>query len=227
MAKQSPRSWVAVLFVLALGSTLPSVDPAATEESTNGEARTFLAALGERAIEVARDKTSTREAQESRMRALLRDGFDLKVLARVVLGKHWRKLDRGQREDFVELFEDAMVNQTLTIFGRYTGETFDITGVGADRTNPRLFKVSMNVMRSNGALLAKVYWRIRKDGEDFRVVDIVVEGVSMALTLRQEYGAVIARSQGKVDGLIKALRKATACEAVLDAAGARCRSDAP
>ncbi len=210
MASKSSNSWLAVFLVLALGSALPSVAPAAAEESANREARTFLAALGERAIEVARDKTSTREDQESRMRALLREGFDLKVLARVVLGKHWRRLERGQRADFVELFEDAMVRQTLTIFSRYTGETFDITGAGADRTNPKLIKVSMDVKRSNGALLAKVYWRIRKVGENFKVVDIVVEGVSMALTLRQEYGAVIEKSQSKVDGLLEALRRTEA-----------------
>ncbi len=227
MATKSSNSWLAVFLVLILGSTLPSVEPAAAEKYTNREARTFLAALGERAIEVARDKTSTRKDQESQMRALLREGFDLKVLARLVLGKHWRNLEMGQREDFVELFEDAMVHQTLTMFSRYTGETFDITGAGADRTNPRLIKVSMDVKRSNGALLAKVHWRIRKDRENFRVVDIVVEGVSMALTLRQEYGAVIERSKGKIDGLIKALRRADACESIRDEAETRCKSDAP
>ncbi len=210
MASKSLSSWLAVFVVLALGSALTSVEPAAADESTNREARTFLAALGERAIDVARDKASTREDQEARMRALLREGFDLKVLARVVLGKHWRRLEKGQREDFIELFEEAMVRQTLTIFSRYKGETFDITGAGADRTNPKLIKVSMDVKRSNGALLAKVYWRIRKDGENFKVVDIVVEGVSMALTLRQEYGAVIEKSQSKVDGLLEALRRTEA-----------------
>ena len=215
------------MLVLAMGCTLSTAGLATTEQSAAGKARTFLAELGKRAIEVARDKAATRKDRELRMRVLLREGFDLKVLARVVLGKHWRKLERGQREDFVELFEDAMVHQTLTIFSRYRGETFDITGSGADRTNPRLIKVSMEVKRANGALLAKVYWRIRNDREDFKVVDIVVEGVSMALTLRQEYGAVINRSQGKVDDLLEAMRKSDACEAVLDEAGARCRSNGP
>ena len=102
-----------------------------------------------------------------------------------------------------------MVQQTLTIFGRYTGQTFDIVKVGADRTNPRLIAILTNVARSNGAL-AKVNWRIRKDGEDYKIVDIVAEGVSMALTLRQEYSAVIERSGGKVEGLIKELRKSSA-----------------
>ncbi len=209
MALKSSTPWVVVLFVLALSSTLPSAKLAAAEEPTQVKARTFLASLGERAIHVAQDKSTTREDQEARMRALLLEGFDLKVLARLVLGKHWRKLDKDRRKEFVDVFEDAMVQQTLTIFGRYKDETFDIKTVAADRTNPKLIAVSVDLLRSNGALLAKVNYRIRKDGNDFKVIDIVAEGVSMALTLRQEYSAVIERSNGKVDGLIEKLRKAT------------------
>ncbi len=209
MIKNSIVSWTLVLFVLALGVALPQTELAANDEPANGKARSFLASLSERAIHVAQDKAAPRDDREARIRAILREGFDLKVLARLVLGKHWRKLDKAQRSEFVGVFEDAMVQQTLTIFGRYTGQTFDIVKVGADRTNPRLIAILTNVARSNGAL-AKVNWRIRKDGEGYKIVDIVAEGVSMALTLRQEYSAVIERSGGKVEGLIKELRKSSA-----------------
>ncbi len=209
MIGKSIVPWTSVLFVLALAVALPPSELAANDEPANGKARNFLASLSERAIHVAQDKAAPRDDRETRIRAILREGFDLKVLARLVLGKHWRKLDKAQRKEFVGVFEDAMVQQTLTIFGRYTGQTFDIVKVGADRTNPRLIAILTNVARSNGAL-AKVNWRIRKDGEDYKIVDIVAEGVSMALTLRQEYSAVIERSGGKVEGLIKELRKSSA-----------------
>lgn len=204
---KAPALWIGFLFLLALGSAPPYAALAAAGEPTDVKARTFLASLGERAIEVAQDKSSSREDQEARMRALLIEGFDLKVLARLVLGKHWRKLDREQRREFVDVFEDAMVQQTLTIFGRYTGESFDIKAVSKDRTNPKLIAVSVDLLKSNGTLLAKVNYRVRRDGDGFKVVDIVAEGVSMALTLRQEYAAVIERSNGNVNGLIEKLRK--------------------
>lgn len=207
--RKSIAPWTLVLFTLTLVTALPPAGLAANEEPANGKARTFLASLSERAIHVARDTAAPRDDRETRIRAILREGFDLKVLARLVLGKHWRKIDKSQRQEFVDVFEDAMVQQTLTIFGRYTGQTFDIVKVGPDRTNPRLIAILTNVARSNGAL-AKVQWRIREDGEDYKIVDIVAEGVSMALTLRQEYSAVIERSGGTVDDLIKVLRKSSA-----------------
>ncbi|MDJ0943192.1 MAG: ABC transporter substrate-binding protein [Kiloniellales bacterium] len=209
MVRKSSAPWTIVLFALTLAAAPLPATQAASEEPANGKARTFLASLGERAIHVARDKTAPQDDRETRIRALLREGFDLNVLARVVLGKHWRKMDKGQRKEFVGVFEDAMVQQSLTIFGRYTGETFDITKVAPDRTNPKLIAITTNVKRSNGAI-ADVKWRIRKAGEGYKIVDIVAEGISMALTLRQEYSAVIERSGGTVEGLIKELKRSSA-----------------
>ena len=195
---------VAFFFVLALGSTLPWAELAASERPENVNARTLLASLGERAIHAARDKTSIKKLDEARRRALLHEGFDLKALARAVVGEHWQKLDEGQRDDFVELFEDAIIQQTLIAFSRHQGEGFDTTGVGADSTHTKPIEISMDVMRSNGAVLAKVNWRVRLGREDFTVVDIVVEGDS--ITLRQESGGTIESSQGKADDLSEAQR---------------------
>ncbi len=197
----SSTARVVVFFVVA--GMLPCAELGASGRPENVNARTLMASLGERAIPAAPDTTSIRKIHEARMRAPLHEGFDLKDLARAVLGEHWQKLDKGQREDFVELFEDAIVQQTLTAFSRYRGEG-GITGVGADSTHTKPIEIAMDVMRSNGALLAKVNWRILLGRENFTVIDIVVEGDS--LTLRQESGATIESSQGKVDDLSEALR---------------------
>ena len=209
MTTKSLTPWGVVLLLLALGLALPPAAIAADEEPTSGKARTFLASLGERAIHVAQDKAAPKADRETRIRALLREGFDLDIISRLVLGKHWRTMSDSQRDEFVGVFENAMVQQSLTIFGGYTNESFDITSVGPDPTNPKLIAITTNIKRSNGAT-AKVDWRLRKRGQDYKIIDIVAEGVSMALTLRQEYGAVIERSGGKVDGLIEELRKTAA-----------------
>ena len=209
MTTKSLTPWGVVLLLLALGLALPPAALAADEEPMSGKARTFLASLGERAIHVAQDKAAPKADRETRIRALLREGFDLDIISRLVLGKHWRKMSDSQRDEFVGVFENAMVQQSLTIFGGYTNESFDITSVGPDPTNPKLIAITTNIKRSNGAT-AKVDWRLRKRGQDYKIIDIVAEGVSMALTLRQEYGAVIERSGGKVDGLIEELRKTAA-----------------
>lgn len=196
------KPWAVLLFALLFGLALPSAELAADET----EAKTFLVSLGERAIDVAKDSSASAEDKESRIRALLKEGFDVPIIARLVLGKHWRGMDDAQRKEFLSVFEDVMVQQSLVIFGKYSGETLDVTGAGPDRSNPKLLAITTNIKRPNGAV-AKVNWRLRKRGEDFKIVDIVAEGISMALTLKQEYSTVIEKSGGKVDDLIAQLRK--------------------
>lgn len=204
MRTKTSGPWTAVLFILAIGVAL--LPTAGLAEEDSGKAETFLVSLGERAIVVAKDSEATVEDRETRIRALLREGFDVPVIARLVLGKHWRKIDDTQRSEFVSVFEDVMVQQSLLIFGKYAGETFDVKKVGPDRANPKLLAVSTQINRPNGAV-AKVDWRLRKRGKDYKIIDIVAEGISMALTLRQEYDSVIQQNGGKVEHLIEKLRK--------------------
>jgi phospholipid transport system substrate-binding protein len=68
--------------------------------------------------------------------------------------------------------------------------------------------VSSQVLRTDGAPPAKVDWRVRKDNAGgFKIVDIDVEGVSMLLTQREEFGSVIQRSGGDIAGLNKTLEQ--------------------
>ena len=61
----------------------------------------------------------------------------------------------------------------------------------------------------NGADAVRADWRLTNRSGDYRILDLSVEGVSMALMLRQEFASVI-RTKGGLDGLIAALRERTA-----------------
>jgi phospholipid transport system substrate-binding protein len=53
-----------------------------------------------------------------------------------------------------------------------------------------------------------VNWRVRSKTEP-KIIDVIVEGVSMAITQRDEFSAIINQNGGKIDGLLTALRKKT------------------
>ena len=53
---------------------------------------------------------------------------------------------------------------------------------------------------------AKVKWRVRQEGKSFKIVDIVIENVSLAITARNEYSGFIKNNPGGVDALIKDLQ---------------------
>jgi phospholipid transport system substrate-binding protein len=65
--------------------------------------------------------------------------------------------------------------------------------------------VASQIVQPDGAPPVRVDWIVRKDGGGFRIADVSVEGVSMVLTQKQEFAAVIERSGG---GGVTALNKA-------------------
>ncbi len=60
-----------------------------------------------------------------------------------------------------------------------------------------------------------VGWLVEHKNGQFRVLDVVAEGVSMALTLRSEYASVIKRSGGRVEGLVAQLHEHIEAERLL------------
>ncbi|MFQ6016672.1 MAG: ABC transporter substrate-binding protein, partial [Kiloniellaceae bacterium] len=105
------------------------------------------------------------------------------------------------------LFEALIVGTYARRLASYAGETLKVEGVL--RQNEKMAAVSSRVIRPKGQPIP-IYWRLRRGKDDWRIVDVVVEGVSMALTQRAEFNAVIKRNGGRIEGLLEKLRETTA-----------------
>ena len=68
--------------------------------------------------------------------------------------------------------------------------------------------VASRILRPTGEPI-KIDWRLLRRGESWRIVDVVVEGMSMVLSQRSEYAAVIKGDGGKIEGLLVKLREKT------------------
>ncbi|MBP2293386.1 MlaC/ttg2D family ABC transporter substrate-binding protein [Azospirillum rugosum] len=173
-------------------------------QSGEAEARTFIQNLGDEAIRTFSDKTLPRQQAIQRFQALLHRGFDVPYIGRWVLGRFWNQATEQQQAEYQRLFERLIINTYAGRFLEYSGETFKVTGArsesGADST------VATQIVRPNGPPI-NLEWRVRhRDGHP-KIIDVVVEGVSMGVTQRQEFASVIQQNGGKVDGLIQALRQ--------------------
>jgi phospholipid transport system substrate-binding protein len=104
------------------------------------------------------------------------------------------------------LFGEFVVQAYSFRFKDLSGEAFR---VGKSRElNARDTLVFSRFVRVNGEPV-RVNWRVRRNGEKYRVVDVVVEGMSMLITQRDEFAAVINSAGGKIEGLLAALRRKT------------------
>ena len=157
------------------------------------------------AINVIVDKNSTEDVREQKFRSLLQTGFDIPRISRFVLGRYWNVANDDQRKEFSQLFEDWIVRTYSARFREYSGEKIQVVGTRSE--GPTTTVVVSQFVSPNGAPPARVEWVVRKMGnDDYAIVDVSVEGVSMALTQRDEIAAVADRNGGTVDGLNHAMQ---------------------
>jgi phospholipid transport system substrate-binding protein len=165
-------------------------------------ARAFIADLGQRAVDVLGNPSLGRDEERRQLYALLEQGFDLEMLARLAAGRSWREMSPAQQETFRKVFNTYILDTYSQRLASYSGEQLRI-----DRAQA----VSDTDVMVQATVLSQQYppwrmdWRVRVRGGGFKVVDVLIEGVSMVVTQRNEFNAVV-QAQG-VDGLTEMLRE--------------------
>jgi phospholipid transport system substrate-binding protein len=166
----------------------------------------FVTNLGEKTLDII-NKRPPKSERDQRFRAVLREGFDMQSLSRFVLGPHWRSATDAQKQEFMSLFENWIVSAYGERFSNYSGEQFKVVGQRPESEAVTL--VTSQILRPAGGPPIKVDWRVAKVGGDLKISDVVVEGISLMVTQRQEFASVIQRNGGQLEALLKILREKT------------------
>ena len=167
----------------------------------------FLDSLKSRAIEQMTDESLPMSQRTELFRVLFTENFDVPVIGRFVLGRYWRRADAQARKDFLDVFEEIMVQRFAPQFADYAETKFQVGRV-RQLSEKGQYVVRSRIVPTQGEPF-EVDWRVRERDGRFMILDVVGQGVSMALTLRSEYATVIKNSGGRVEGLIAQLRERT------------------
>ncbi len=192
------------LFLFIVVVTALSPRPAGADEFSRG-AEMFISGLADKAIAALGEKDTPPAEKEKRFRSLLNENFAVKAIARWVLGRHWRKATEAQRNEYLALFEDLLVVTYTDRFSRYSGETLEILRtLGNDGEDAVVYS---QIVKPTGEEPLKVAWRVRAGAGRYRVVDVIVAGISMGQTQRSEFSSVIRQNGGDMEGLLAEIRK--------------------
>ncbi|WP_119677813.1 MlaC/ttg2D family ABC transporter substrate-binding protein [Indioceanicola profundi] len=164
----------------------------------------FVQGLGDRVISTLADRSVGEAERKQVFRDLLTENFDVQTIGRFVLGPHWRNATPEQQSEYMDLFQRMIVEVYAQRFSEYSGEQFKVTG--AQPAGSRDAVVTSQVLRPNGPPV-NVAWRVRGRDDSFKIVDVIVENVSMSQTQRSEFSSVIDNNGGRFDALLNALRQ--------------------
>jgi phospholipid transport system substrate-binding protein len=201
MARRQAGATLAACAALAILSLLV---PARSAQATDPQAAAaFVQSVSSQAIQILR-QTGDRAALESAFQRLMEENVDMPRVARFTLAKYWRQASPQQQQEYERLFKTYMVHIYSSRLSQYSGETVKVTGATPQNDNQVL--VHSQITRPAGQPPVSVDWRVRQDAQGNKLVDIVVEGISMAITQRSEFASIIDNNGGNVDALLDKMR---------------------
>ena len=131
---------------------------------------------------------------------------DFEESTRLAVGRGWAQATPEQKKKLVQEFRNMLVRTYSNAIGAYEGQTMKVQPV---RMKPGDTEVTVhNQFIRPGGKPVLVDYSMRKTDAGWKIYDIVVEGVSLVLTYRSEFDAVV--KQEGVDGLIKRLSQKNA-----------------
>ena len=191
--KQLASAMLALLLVGTAQLSVAAGDPTAVVRDT---AERVLSSL-----RTDRARYQDDQALFQLVREVVFPRIDQERTAQWVLGANWRTATPAQREQFINEFSDLLLRTYGTALRQYDSEKLNYlptqAAAGADRVTVRT-----EIIRPDGPKVSVDYLLTNRSGE-WKVYDIIIENVSMVVTYRSEYAAIIKRDG--MDGLLKQL----------------------
>lgn len=199
------RTFAAFVLVVALTVSVPAAHAGShTDASVN-----YINDLSNQAITTLSDKSISTEQRREEFRKLFRDGFAVNGIARFVAGRYWRSASEDERTEYLQLFEDVIVNTWADRFSQYSGQKFEVRGA-TDATpdkSPENVALVESLFFTDPTTPVRLEWRVASKGDLFKIVDVKLEGISMATTQRDEFNSVVSKNGRTLAALIEELRR--------------------
>jgi phospholipid transport system substrate-binding protein len=121
----------------------------------------------------------------------LNEIMDFQLAAYLSLGKHWKKISKTQKKEFVETFQQYINNYIVEKIDLYTNQKIDI----GDSKIVKKGRAELEIGILSGGDTLQVNFKLRKNKKkEWRVYDVDIEGVSLITTFRSQFSGVLKNS---------------------------------
>ena len=178
--------------------------------SFDAEATRFVGSLGARTAVLVDNEDAISEAERARkLFGFVDNVVDIPAIAKFTMGRYWRRASQQQRAEFKKLFRGYVAYSVADRIKALAGASIKVqkvVPVKASKAKDVLVICRIDIGR--GRSLA-VVWRVRKTEAGPRLVDVIVDGISMAVVQREEFASVIRAQDGNIGSFLTALREKT------------------
>jgi phospholipid transport system substrate-binding protein len=194
------------LFAIAISVLILSTNVNAV--SYNSDPKIFITELVGDAIKILSDKKITKEEKSQQIEKIAIENVDINALGMYTLGDIRKTLDVETLNTYKKLFEKYFLKSLTSRLKDYSENKFEV--IVAEQKSSSYTIVKSKILKNSGQPEIKIDWRVfTKDPSKPLIRDLVVEGLSLARTQKEEFASILNSNNNDINFLFKKLRDFT------------------
>ena len=194
MININKRFLLSLVFCLCITSLSKAIEPDVFVQSTVNRASQTLS------------KDISKKEKMSELQNLARETVDIKGIGFYTLGKFRKEISDEQKNKYSKLFESYFLKSFSSRLSEYSNPKINV--ISKDKKNEKYTIVSSILVATKDRPEVKIDWRIyTKDPEKPLIRDLIIEGLSLARTQKEEFASIIKSNDNNIEALFESLKK--------------------
>ena len=196
MLKEKIKLFIICIFLIIISKNSFSIEP-----------NIFVQSTVNRASQILSDDISKIEKIE-KLKVIAKDTVDIKGIGFYTLGKYRKELTDVQKDQYNELFNAYFLKSFSSRLAEYTNPKIDVQS--QEKLSDAYTIVSSILVATSERPEVKIQWRVyTKNPEKPLIRDLIIEGLSLARTQKEEFASILNSNNGDINVLFKTLEEFT------------------
>ena len=192
MSKKNFKLFITIIFLLSFFQNSFSLEPNIFVQSTVNRASQILSA------------DLTKEEKMEKLKLVAKDTVDIRGVGFYSLGKYRKGLDDNQKKEYSILFEKYFLKSFSSRLSEYSNPKINVNS--QEKINENYTIVSSILVATEKRPEVKIDWRIYTKNPDKPLIrDLIIEGLSLARTQKEEFGSILKSNDGNINALFTSL----------------------
>ena len=183
-----------LIFFFTISSISLSIEPDIFVQSTVNRASKLLG------------ENISKDEKIQKLKLIAKETVDIKGIGFYTLGSKRKSLNEEEKRKYAKLFEEYFLKSFSSRLAEYTNPEIDVTN--KEKLNDNYTIVNSLLKATNERPEINIDWRIyTKDPNNPLIRDLIIEGLSLARTQKEEFASVLSSNNNDIDALFKVLEE--------------------
>ena len=165
----------------------------------------FVQETADRASEALNKRQSKEEKMEI-LKTIAKETVDIRGIGFYSLGKHRKNMSDQNKEEYLEIFNKYFLKTFSSRLAEYTDPRIRVDS--QKKLNEKYTMVSSTLLATEDKPEINIDWRVvTKDPDNPLIIDVIIEGVSLAKVQKEEFNSIIQSNDGDINSLFNNLKK--------------------